>query len=154
MRYLMVFGCFRSVSLRSNISLHRGRVRRQKSAVSVSDWESEAESGSLFLAGYPRPAPWLTPSILQWAWEGDNKWKCLKFPTEYFLKHSLGKQEAARLIGPRLHLWMCSLLSARKNLLTALLDLKKARDEFPGKQQSLPITLHSQCGSLLLPAST
>lgn len=94
----MVFGCFECVSVRSHSVLPRGRVRMQRSLTFVSDWESKAESASLPAADDPRPAPWLTPSILQRALEGDNKWKFLKFPTECFLKRSPGKQEVAHLI--------------------------------------------------------
>ena len=97
MKYLMVFGCL-SVWMWEVTVSYQGRVRLQRSLASVSDWESRTESASLPTADNPRPAPWLTPSILQRALEGDNKWKFLKFPTECFVKHSPGKQEVAHLI--------------------------------------------------------
>ena len=128
----MVFGGFGSVNLRPHISFSRGRVRMQRSWISVSDWESQAGCEPPEVNS-PRPAPWLSPSIFQGALEGDNKWKFKKFPTECFWSVHQGNRKLCTSQVCVSSLWMCSLRLARRNLLTALLhpkEKKKARDGF------------------------
>lgn len=122
----MVFGGFGSVNLRRHISFSRGRVRMQRSWISVSDWESQAGCEPPEVNS-PRPAPWLSPSIFQGALEGDNKWKFKKFPTECFWSVHQGNRKLCTSQVCVSSLWMCSLRLARRNLLTALLRLKEKK---------------------------
>ena len=122
----MVFGGFGSVNLRRHISFSRGRVRMQRSWISVSDWESQAGCEPPEVNS-PRPAPWLSPSIFQGALEGDNKWKFKKFPTECFWSVHQGNRKLCTSQVCVSSLWMCSLRLARSNLLTALLRLKEKK---------------------------
>lgn len=138
MKYLMVFGCFECASVRRHSVLPRGRIRLQRSLASVSDWESQAESANLPTADDPRPAPWLTPSILQRALEGDIKWKFLKFPTECFVKHSPGKQEVAHLIALCLQLTNVFLFSSQEGFAHSLAWSEKCQRWVFLKYSSLP----------------